>query len=128
MDTADIADERRKILDGTYPAKIVAGRQRKHILGTREFAQKQQQMQNDNTGSKPAILIADAKKLVDKYKGTGIIRIMPGSQFPRERVDTGNVIGQTWVISLQKYVDTKRIEIMYSSDGVHVVPVSDHKK
>jgi len=123
-----IADEKRKILDGTYPTKVVAGRQRKHILGTREFAQNLQKMQNQEPKSRPAILIADAKKLVAKYKGTGTIKIPPGSQFPREIVDTDDIIGLTWVESMQKYVDTKRIAIIYSSDGVHVVPFSDYRK
>jgi len=34
-----VCAERRKILDGTYPVRVVQGRQNKHIEGTREFEQ-----------------------------------------------------------------------------------------
>ena len=124
----DIADERRKILDGTYPSKVIMGRQNKHIEGTREFEQKREQMEQNSPGSMPAILYANAQSLVDKYKGTGRIRIPNGSQYPREAVDIDYIIGKTWVQSLGKYVDTKRIEIFYSATGVHIVPVNDYKK
>ena len=124
---ADISDERRKILDGTYPSRIIQGRQNKHIPGTAEFDQKREQMAKDSPGSKPSILEADAQTLVDKYKGRGTIKTK-GSIYPRETIDTENIIGKTWVQSLNKYVPTKRIEIFYSSTGTHVVPVSDYTR
>ena len=124
---SDIVDEKRKILDGTYSSRIVEGRQRKHIEGTLEFAQNREKMQKLSPGSEPAILYADAKELVRKYKGTGKIKFR-GSAYPRETVDTNEFVGKTWVQSLNKYVDTKRIEIFYSSAGTHVIPVSDYKR
>ena len=33
----NIADEKRKILDGTYPSRVIMGRQNKHIEGTIEL-------------------------------------------------------------------------------------------
>jgi hypothetical protein len=122
---ADVQAERRKILDGTYPTKVIAGRQRKHIEGTREFEQKRAQMQKDSPGSEPAILTADAQALVDQYKGTGSIRITRGSNYPQETVIASAIIGKTWVNSLQKYVDTRGFRIIYSSKGVHIFPVND---
>jgi len=124
----DIADEKRKILDGTYPSRIIAGRQNKHIEGTREFEQSTEKMERDNPGSKPAIIDADAQLLMDKYKGTGQINIPKGSQYPIEIIDTGNIIGKTWVNSLNKYYDTKRIKIVYSSTGVHIIPINDYER
>ena len=82
----NIADEKRKILDGTYPSRIIEGRQNKHIEGTREFEQKREQMQKLSPGSAPAILYADAQNLVGKYKGTGTIDCIKGSAYPRETV------------------------------------------
>ncbi|MDR2167349.1 MAG: hypothetical protein LBE35_05810 [Clostridiales bacterium] len=120
--------ERRKILDGTYPSRIIRGRQNKHIAGTKEFAQNSEKMQRLNPGSKPSILEVDAQALVDKFRGTGVIEIKPGSLYPRETIDVGEVIGKTWVKSLGKYVDTRKVAIIYSSDGVHVFPVSDYRK
>jgi len=119
-------EERRKILDGTYPSKIVAGRQRKHIPGTIEFEQKRRAMKRKSPGSEPSILTADADELVEKYKGTGAIKLDNSSPYPCEEIDIGIVIGRTWVKNLQKYVDTKKIRIVYSSIGVHIVPISDY--
>ena len=121
----NIADERRKILDGTYPSRVIQGRQNKHIPGTTEFAQNQAKMRLIE--SEPSILEVDAQTLVDKYKGTGTIYFI-GSPYPRELIATGKVIGKSWVKGLNKYVDTRKIEIFYSSTGVHIVPVSDYKK
>jgi len=124
----DIAEEKRKILDGTYPTKVVAGRQRKHILGTREFAQNLQKMQNQEPKSRPAILIADAKTLVDKFKGTGYIYMHPSSaEYPREEINAGYVIGKSWYKKGNKYIDTSEFEIIYSKDGVHVIPINSWK-
>jgi len=121
--------ERRKILDGVYPSRIVRGRQNKHIEGTREFGQNCAKLNRLSPGSRPAILTADAQMLVDKYKGTGlIIEGSGGSAFPREEINAERIIGKTWVKSLQKYVDTRRFKIIYSSKGVHIVPVSEYKK
>ena len=123
----NVAEERRKILNGTYSSRVIQWRQNKHIPGTTEFQQKREQMQKASPGSEPAILEADAQTLVDKYKGKGTVK-QKGSDYPRERIDTNEIVGKTWVKSLNKYIDTKRIEIYYSSTGTHVVPVSDYEK
>ena len=124
--SSNYPEERRKILDGTYPTKIIAGRQRKHIAGTVEFKQKCEQMNNNNLGSQPAILEFDADSLVKKYKGTGKISLIKGSLYPQEIIDVNFVIGKTWYKRHQKYVTTKRFKIIYSSTGVHIFPVSDY--
>jgi hypothetical protein len=124
--SANYPDERRKIMDGTYSTKIVLGRQRKHILGTVEFQQNKDKMQKLSPGSEPSILNADAASLVNKYKGTGILEMTKGSQYPVELIDMPYIIGKTWVQRMQKYVETKRFRIVYSSDGVHIIPVSDY--
>jgi len=123
----DINEERKKIIDGTYSAKIVSGRQNKHIEGTKEFKQNRDKMQKLSPGSEPSILYANAHELIEKYKGTGIIDMPKGSEYPRESVDINIVIGKTWVQSLKKYAETKRIKIFYSSAGAHIVPVSDYE-
>ena len=127
FDTPYQAAERKKILDGTYPSKIVKGRQRKHIEGTTEFEQNRQAMKRISPGSEPSKLLpnVDAAALIKKYKGTGDIREYRGSSYPREFILTDNIIGQTWVVSKKKYIDTKRFLISYSSIGVHIYPVAE---
>jgi len=113
-------------LSDEYLKRIVAGRQRKHIAGTKEFEQNRKAMQKRSPGSEPSILTADAEELVEKYAGKGTMKIVGSSPYPRETINTGEVVGKTWVKNLQKYVDTKRIKIIYSLTGVHVVPISDY--
>ena len=121
-------EERRKIINGVYSLIIAQGKQNKHIPGTKEFLDKERQMQQEIPNGKPSILEVDAGELVKKHKGTGKIRIMPNAQYPREIINADVNIGKTWVQSLQKYVNTKRFEIHYSSKGAHVVPVNDYVK
>ena len=66
----------------------------------------------------------DAQTLVDAFAGQGHIRMAKGGLYPQETVDADFVVGKTWVKSLQKYADTKRFRIIYSSKGVHVIPVA----
>jgi hypothetical protein len=113
-------------LSDEYSKRIIVGRQRKHIAGTKEFEQHRKAMQAKNPGSEPAILILDAEKLVEKYAGKGVIKFKGSSPHPYEEINTGSVVGKTWVKSLGRYVDTKRIRIVYSSKGVHVIPISDY--
>ena len=82
--------ERSKIVNGEYPSRIIVGRQNKHIAMTKEFVQKRDSMNRNNTEgqmrSEPAILTADAQTLVDNYKGTGTLFAHSGSTFPRELI------------------------------------------
>jgi hypothetical protein len=94
--SANYPEERQKILDGTYSSKIVAGRQRKHVLGTVEFKQKREQMQRLSSGSEPAILEVDPEKLIKTYRGTGKISIERGSSYPQEVVAVSFIVGKTW--------------------------------
>jgi hypothetical protein len=125
--TSDVENERKKIINGVYSLRIIQGRQNKHIIGTREFEQNSEKMNRLSPGSKPSIITADAKMLVEKYKGSGKIRI-DGLEYPQETITTDEIIGKSWVISKQKYADTKSFRIIYSSVGVHVIPVSDYKR
>ncbi|GBU21471.1 hypothetical protein R80B4_01363 [Fibrobacteres bacterium R8-0-B4] len=111
-----------------YSKRIVAGRQRKHIAGTIEFEQHRRAMQRRSPGSKPSILTADAEELVEKYAGKGVVKFKGSLPYPYEEINTGAIIGKTWVKSLGKYVDTKRIRIVYSSKGVHIIPISDYER
>jgi hypothetical protein len=123
-DVPEIAAERKKILDGTYSTRVTNA-QRKHVEGTHEFEQKRNAMPR---GSEPSKLKpgVNAQMLVDRHKGTGVIQKHQGSPiYPREIIVTDSIIGETWVKSLNKYVDTRAFVIMYSGNGVHVVPVNE---
>ena len=120
-------EERNKILDGTYPSNLIDGRQRKHIDGTKEFADKRKSIKQYDPNAEPSKILPniDVRELVDLYKGTGRIYFVQGSPFPREDVKADKVIGETWVMSLNKYVPTTVFTISYSKSGVHIFPVNE---
>ena len=49
--------ERQKILNGFYSDKIIQGRQRKHIFGTKEFEQNRIKMKKNSPGSEPPRIV-----------------------------------------------------------------------
>jgi len=49
-----------------------------------------------------------------------------GSPYPREIINVDFIVGKTWVKSKQKYVDSRQIKIVYSSDGVHIFPTNNY--
>ena len=131
----DAEAERKKILSGEYPSRVIVGRQNKHVPGTREFEQNREKMNRLHKArypgtkerNEPAILTASAQKLVERYKGTGKIYADSGSLFPREYVLADFIVGKTWVVSRQKYVDTNAFIILYSSTGTHVIPDNEFR-
>ena len=61
--------------------------------------------------------------MVDEYKGTGEIVMGIKDRFPQEIIKANRIIGKTWLIKSGTYMDTDTFKIMYSSIGVHVVPI-----
>ena len=113
VENIHIDEERKKILDGTYPSKVIDGRQRKHIEGTKEFDDKRLSMQRYNINAEPSLVSPsiDVQKLVDRYKCSGKVYFVKGSLFPREQIIADIIVGKTWVTTLKKYVPTRMFVI-----------------
>jgi len=126
----DVESERKKILSGEYPSRIIQGKQRKHLPDTREFQQNRNKMQRLSPGSEPAIFASEIniELLVNSYKGTGNIKPRRGSQYPQEIVKADRIIGYTWLNGSRKYIETNTFVIVYSKSGVHAYPVNAHSK
>lgn len=97
--------------------------QNRHIEGTREF----QSYVERTTGTifKPSKLPSetDAQSLVREFHGKGVYDPNPKDGSPREKVDTGRIIGQYWDNETRSYVDTTWLEIVYSKRGTHIYPI-----
>lgn len=65
----------------------------------------------------------DPAELVKKYAGKGTIVSRKNSDFPYEYVSTDEYIGVTFDKAVGSFVPTKRMLIVYSKSGVHVLPV-----
>ena len=109
--TADAAKAADKAVDlSKMPKNVHIGRQGKHIIGHNNY--KPEKFKSIFTGS-----MEDAKKLIDKYSGTGK-RL--GDK--RERVNFNQVIGKYVDPKTGKTYNTTIGTIHHSKDGAHIVP------
>ena len=65
----------------------------------------------------------DVQALVCEFHGKGVYDPNPKDNSPRERVDTGKVIGQYWDTDKNQFVDTTQMKIVYSKRGTHIYPI-----
>ena len=97
--------------------------QNRHIVGTKEYIQYVEKL--SPYGLLPSILAegVDVQNLVNKFHGKGMYDPNPKDNSPREKVDTGKIIGQYWDKGLNDFVDTTWLMIVYSRHGTHVYPI-----
>lgn len=103
------------IRNGKYNLSLNIGNQNKHIASSHSYKE----------SDKKSILYGDldtAQQLVNKYSGTGIVKLSDkGEWVNKEFVTADNDIGETW--NEEKYFSTNRFAIHYGKKGTHVVPV-----
>jgi len=135
-DTPEVAKARHEIQDGTRPRKIQNGKQITHIVGTHQFLQKAVKDLNNGfvrsylgTNPKPSSrqiygeIIPFAQSIVDKYGGTGAIQVNTRRGTISEIIRVpGVVFGRS--DSHEGYIDSDTVQIIYSSKGTHVYPVT----
>ncbi|GAB6170075.1 polymorphic toxin type 50 domain-containing protein [Clostridium carnis] len=107
--------ETREYIRTTQPLGIDVGKQGKHILGHNNYIEGRSYLN---------IFLEEAQELVNKYAGTGIIRLnqkgeWDGKEIIKADKDIGvNVNNRTNVRS-----NTNRFKIHYSKKGIHIVPM-----
>lgn len=104
-----------RLVHGGFTTKINHGQQKKHIVGTNNYAQ---EIAKGNTKSIFYGTVKDAQELVNEYAGTGL-------WFPKSHVEKVNfhrVIG-LWVNpDTGETRQTTCGTIHYSAKGAHIVP------
>lgn len=113
---------RQAIADGRVNTRVHKGHQDKHIQGTQNY---KQEIAN---GREPSILTADAKELINKHAGKGILQITRNNKWTqKELFRDENYIG---IYKNKRYASnhkTHRGQIHYSNKGVHIVPEQERK-
>ena len=107
--------------------------QDRHNRETQGYARYVEQLQKDNRGYKPSYLdktmtkdnYRELQTIVNTYAGTGEIekRITGDGVQIAEYITTDRNIGTAILPASGKEEHTRTIQIRYSKDGVHVVPV-----
>lgn len=123
---------RQLIMSGKYPLTIHKPKQRKHILGTKEYVEYSNSLKSKNKYGPSRLTVSedDAQILVDKYCGTGIILRNKNGEWRKVELitihpdDIGIAVNDMTGVE----ANTSTFKIHYSKDGTHVVPDYPSKK
>lgn len=118
------SEEQSKVLD--------IGQQKKHIVGTHEYNQKAD-MLNQKGQYGPSYINIDNEKiqeLINKYAGTGRPRFKKNGEWnnTEEIITNDDIVGKAINNLNGKEADTTVFKIHYSKKGVHIVPDYPSKK
>lgn len=110
-------ETRKKILNGEVELKLNVGNQNKHIKNSHSY----------NKDDNKSILYGDldtAKALVDKYHGTGEIKMTKHAVWTKKEFVTVDFdVGLSYNLKENQMQPTNRFAIHYGKKGTHVVPI-----
>lgn len=109
-----IEEIRSKIKSGEQPLTIEEGKQGKHIKGHNNYIEGRSYL---------TISLEEAQELVNKYAGTGEIRLKQNGEWDnKEIIKVDNDIGVNINNKTNESSLTNKFKIHYSKKGVHIVP------
>ena len=113
----------QRIPEGDYNWAVRRQVQNRHIEGTREYQEYASRLSEKNIMPSKMPQGTDCQALVKEFHGKGIYAPNLKDNSPRERVDTGRIVGQYWDTDKNQFVDTTQIKIVYSKKGTHIYPI-----
>jgi len=114
------AEVRAQIQAGEIPSRLNRGNQNKHIPGSPGYLPGRSIIYGD---------LETAQALVDRYKGTGDIRLTEAGDWThKEFITADTVIGVTIDPETGQLCQTRRFAIHYGKRGAHIVPREEEKK
>ena len=120
---------KRALENGEINTKVRQQKQDEHIPGTK--ARKRRIEQDKASGKDPSSEFKDGidvSKIISDNIGKGKIVFNKKHIHPKEFINYSKVVGYVWDRNKEKYVPTKRFEVVYSKDGVHAYPVKEIKE
>lgn len=114
----------QKVRNGEYSLKPSIQQFNKHVEGTKEYQQYMESRIKEglNAQSKLSVSRDEVAKIIEKYSGTGIIKVRKdGTPLNIEQITVDKVIGS--YMQHGEWVETKKAAIHYSRRGTHVVPI-----
>ncbi|MBE6051884.1 MAG: phage capsid protein [Clostridium sp.] len=111
---AKIEEIRNKIKTGEQPLNIEEGKQGKHIKGHNNYIEGRSYL---------TISTDEAQELVNKYAGTGEIRLKQNGEWDnKEIIEVDKNIGVNVNNRTNESSPTNKFKVHYSKKGVHIVP------
>lgn len=112
--SAKIEEIRNKIKTGEQPLNIEEGKQGKHIKGHNNYIEGRSYL---------TISLEEAQELVNKYAGTGEIRLKQNGEWDnKEIIKVNKEIGVNINNKTNESSLTNKFKVHYSKKGVHIVP------
>lgn len=109
-----IEETRKFIKSSEQPKKIAVGSQGKHILGHNNYTKGRSYL---------TISLEEAQELVNKYAGTGDIKLNRKNEWDKkEIIEVDNSIGVSINNETGIETPTNKFKIHYSNKGTHIVP------
>ena len=118
----NMTNSEMKIPDLNYNLTIRRQVQNRHIEDTAEYQQYVEKL--EEKGLKPSKLNSDVdiQALIREFHGKGKYYPNPKDNSPREIVEVGKIVGQYWDMEKQKFVDTRKVMIVYSKKRRSYLP------
>ena len=106
--------ETREYIRTNQPLGIEIGKQGKHILGHNNYIESRSYL---------TISLEEAQELINKYAGTGDIRLMQNGEWDKkEIIKVDKDIGVNVNNRTNEHSSTNKFKVHYSKKGVHIVP------
>ena len=113
-----------KIEAGEYSTDLSVQQYQKHIAGTPQFEAYKKSRLEKGGNPQSVLLISEkeAREIIKKFAGTGIIRVdKNGNAKPIEDINCGSTIGKYYMKG--HYIDTTKFSIHYGKKKSHIVPI-----
>lgn len=113
----------QRLPEDNYNLTVRRQVQNRHIEETREFNDYVNRLAERNLRPSKMPKDTDIQSLINEFHGKGIYTPNPKDNSPREKIDTGRIIGQYWDNDKKQFVDTSWLMIVYSKRGTHIYPI-----
>ena len=121
------AQFKKDFVEGRINTKLKWHKQREHIAGTKEHLERiRRDVENGKTPASYFYEDVDINSILQDHMNKGEFWFRnQNEKFPNEYITLEKPIGKVYNIGEGKYIETRRIQIKYSKDGVHVFPVKE---
>lgn len=122
---------KKHVKNGAFKTEIEPNKQQNHIYGKPWKNQVKQAIKsfsdpNPKNHQTPKSVLNpkyNPQDLIDKYKGTGSVRISKDGKTVNEFITLNHPVGRTYDKKIKRYVSTNVLQIKYCDSGTHIFPV-----
>lgn len=119
----DLVEFKQALAHGLVNTTIDRKQQPKHQTTPNWKNQVKQAVKKGSNPKSRLFKTVNPQDIVNQYGGTGILQSKTGNHCVDEFVSLPDIVGVAYDKKVGKYVPTRRVQIKYTKDGTHVIPV-----